>query len=88
MKLTFTTNTSVTLPPLNTTTAAITIAGTWGSGTMTVAVKDGYSGEFVTRDTATADYAQEVTIGRNKEHKITLSGATGANLTVYIEEIY
>ena len=88
MKVTFTGNSSYTFDKSLTRSQAVTISGTWGSGTMTIAVIDGYSGDAVTRATTTTDYAQEVLVGRGKQLRLTLSGATSPSLTVYVEDLY
>ena len=76
----FTTNTSTTNGPLPTATAIVSITGTWGSGTATIALLDA-SGDAITVDTAKADYRQEVTFGK---YRITLSGATAPDLDPYV----
>ena len=88
MKVTFTANASYTFEKSLTKSQAVNITGTWGSGTMTIAVIDGFSGDAVTRDTATADYAQEVLVGRGQQLKLTLSGSTDPSLTAYVENLY
>lgn len=79
----FTDNGSVTNGPLPTATAIVSITGTWGSGTATIAVLDA-SGNAITVDTATADYRQEVTFGKGRQYRITLSGATSPDLDSYV----
>lgn len=83
MSITFAEDGAVTNGPLPTATAIVSITGTWGSGTMTIAVLDEL-GNAVTVDTATADYAQEVTIGKGRRYRLTLAGATGPDLTAYV----
>lgn len=80
MRTTFTEDGAVTNGPLPTATAIVSITGTWGSGTMTIAVLDA-SGNAITLDTATADYAQEVTFGKGNRYRLTLSGSTAPSLT-------
>jgi hypothetical protein len=80
MRSSFTDNGAVTNGPLPTATAIVSIIGDFGSGTMTIAVLDA-SGNAITLDTATADYAQEVTIGKGNRYRLTLSGATSPDLT-------
>lgn len=88
MKVNFAANGSYTFDKSLTRSQAVTITGTWGSGTMTIAVIDGFSGDAVTRDTATADYAQEILVGRGQKLRVTLSGATSPDLNVYVEDLY
>lgn len=88
MKVTFTANASYTFEKSLTRSQAVTIAGTWGSGTMTIAVIDGFSGDAVTRDTTSVDYAQEVLVGRGKQLVLTLTGATSPDLDIYVEDLY
>lgn len=83
---TFTTNTSWTNGPLPTATAIVSVVGTWGSGTMTIAVLDS-SGNAVTVDTATSDYRKEVTIGKGRRYRLTLSGSSGANLVATVMDV-
>lgn len=88
MKVNFAEDGSYTFEKSLTKSQAVTITGTWGSGTMTISVIDGFSGDAVTRDTATADYSKEVLVGRGQKLRVTLSGATSPDLNVYVEDLY
>lgn len=77
---TFTDNGAWTNGPLPTATAIISVTGTWGSGTMTIAVLD-ESGNAIALDAWTADTKKEVTIGKGHRYRLTLSGATSPSLT-------
>ena len=88
MKVTFSSDGDYTFDKALTRSQAVTISGTWGSGTMTIAVIDGFSGDAVTRGTATANYAQEVLVGRGHQLKLMLSGSTAPSLIAYVEDLY
>lgn len=88
MKKTFTADDSYTFDKALTRSQAVTITGTWGGGTMTIAVIDGFSGDAVTRTTITADDRLEVLVGRGKRLQLTLSGSTTPSLTAYVEDLY
>ncbi len=88
MKYTFTANGNYTFDKSLTKEQAVSISGTWGSGTATIAVIDGYSGDAVTRDAWTTDTKQAVMVGRGERLKITLAGATNPSLTVYVQDLY
>lgn len=79
----FTGNEAFTNGPIPTATAIVSISGTWGSGTVTIAVLDP-SGNAVTLDTATADYKKEVTFGKGRQYRLTLAGATDPDLDAYV----
>lgn len=80
---TFTEDGAWTNGPLPTATAIVSITGTWGSGTVTIAVLDP-SGNAVTLDTATADYRKEVTFGKGRQYRLTLAGSTAPDLDAYV----
>lgn len=88
MKYTFDANGSYTFEPSATRSQAVTVSGTWSSGTITVSVIDGYSGDAVVRETYTADFAQEVLVGRGKMLRLVLSGATSPELSAYVEDLH
>lgn len=81
MRMTFSDNDASTQGPLPTATAIVSITGTWGGGTMTIAVLDEH-GNAITVDTATADYRKEVTIGKGRQYRLTLASAAAPNLNV------
>ena len=66
--------------PMPTATAIVSVTGTWGSGTMTIAVLDA-SGNAITLDSWTADDKKEVTFGKGRFYRLTLSGSTAPSLT-------
>lgn len=88
MKYTLTGNGSITCDKALTKEQALTISGTWGSGTMTIAVIDGFSTDAVTRDSWTSDDKKAIAVGRGKQMKLTLAGATNPSLTIYVEDLY
>lgn len=88
MKVTFSEDGAYTFGKALTRSQEVTVSGTWGSGTMTIAVIDGFSGDAVTRTTITADDELEVLVGRGKQLKLTLSGSTNPSLTAYVDNLY
>lgn len=87
MKHTFSANGEHENGPLPTKTAIVNATGTWGSGTLTISAYDAGVNEWCAVHTATADFKQEVTIGKGRKYKLALSGATAPSLVIRVLEL-
>lgn len=76
METTLATNGTYTIDNFPTRDAAIVLSGDFASGTVTISIKQGATGTAAVIDSATAAYAEGVSVGVGNTLTLTLAGAT------------
>lgn len=76
METTLTTNGEYSVDNFPARDAAVVLSGNFAGGTATISIAQGATGTDANIDSATAAYAQGVSVGVGNTIKVTLSGAT------------